>query len=539
MRAQKTVIDGEERIRLDFPFEREIILRVRSIPGARWSAIAKAWHLPYSKEAFRRLIQLFPDIMYPGKPGNTNRDSRVLRSGLGLESSGDGHVDIEVLGRTIIIHIPKNQSDIHFIRSIRYSRWDKKQFCWIVPHYPGNLELLLEYFNGRIRSVVEHDFLVEVPESTVSRRIDKGEVLIVKTSAGRLRIIFVHNLELIRCIKSFPYHRWDSKNKWWTVPFSERILENLREVVAAEDFRLIYEEEAVQAGRAHRVTPHDIEHYRKCPEEYRRKLLELRYSDNTIRTYCSLFEEFMNHFQGVDLLEIDEPMIIRFLQYLVMDRNVSLSYQNQSINAIKFYYERLLRQPRKVYLVERPRRERKLPVVLNEEEVSRVIRGIENIKHKAIIMMIYSSGLRLSELLNLRIKDIDSNRMQVFVRQSKGRKDRYTLLSKKALPVLREYIREYRPKEWLFEGMKGGAYSAGSVQAIARAAYRRAGIKKNVTVHTLRHCFGTHLLENGTDLRYIQALMGHESSKTTEVYTHITTKGFNQIINPLDKLNLE
>jgi len=175
---------------------------------------------------------------------------------------------------------------------------------------------------------------------------------------------------------------------------------------------------------------------------------------------------------------------------------------------------------------------------LNEEEITRAIRLTKNIKHKAVIMITYSAGLRLSEVLNLKVSDIDSKRMQVFVRQAKGKKDRYTLLSKKALPVLRKYFRECNPKAWLFEGATGGKYSESSVHSLVAAAYVRAGIKKAVTVHTLRHCFGTHLLENGTDLRYIQALMGHSSSKTTEIYTHITTKGFNQIENPLDKLDI-
>ena len=223
----------------------------------------------------------------------------------------------------------------------------------------------------------------------------------------------------------------------------------------------------------------------------------------------------------------------------VIKLNEKYHYQNQSINAIKFYYERVLGGKRKIYLVERPKREKVLPVVLNEEEIISTIRQVKNIKHKAIILLIYSSGLRLSELLNLRIRDIDSKRMQVFVSQSKGRKDRYTLLSKKALTVLRQYVKEYKPKEWLFEGEKGQQYSESSVQTIVKDAFRKAGITKRASTHTLRHCFGTHLLETGTDLRYIQALMGHESSKTTEIYTHITTKGFDQIKNPLDNMEFE
>lgn len=153
-------------------------------------------------------------------------------------------------------------------------------------------------------------------------------------------------------------------------------------------------------------------------------------------------------------------------------------------------------------------------------------------------MTIYSAGLRISEAIHLKIKDIDSQRMQIRVEQSKGKKDRYTLLAAKTLEILRMYVKEYKPKDYLFEGQNGEQYSDRSIQAILKMALAKTNIKKHVTVHTLRHSFATHLLENGTDLRYIQNLLGHGNSKTTEIYTHVTTKGFNQIKSPLDKLNI-
>lgn len=160
----------------------------------------------------------------------------------------------------------------------------------------------------------------------------------------------------------------------------------------------------------------------------------------------------------------------------------------------------------------------------------------ENFKHRVILMLIYSAGLRLSEAINLKLEDIDSERMQIRIKQSKGKKDRYTLLAKKTLQELRNYFKQYRPKVWLFEGGQGEQYSGRSIQIIMREAVKKAGIRKKATVHTLRHSFATHLLENGTDLRYIQTLLGHSSSKTTEVYTHVTTKGFDKIKNPLDNM---
>ncbi|MDO9154932.1 MAG: tyrosine-type recombinase/integrase, partial [Paludibacter sp.] len=161
---------------------------------------------------------------------------------------------------------------------------------------------------------------------------------------------------------------------------------------------------------------------------------------------------------------------------------------------------------RKIYLIERPRKENYLPEVLSEEEIASILRVIPNLKHKALIMTIYSGGLRISELINLRVKDIDSDRMQIRIQQSKGKKDRYTLLSKKTLLYLRQYFKEYKPKEWLFEGEGGGQYADSSIYKIFKTALKQAKINKNVSIHSLRHSFATHLLENGTDLRYIQNL---------------------------------
>jgi len=200
-----------------------------------------------------------------------------------------------------------------------------------------------------------------------------------------------------------------------------------------------------------------------------------------------MFEEFINYYSGEDINSISEERIIAFLRYLVNERNVSISYQNQSINAIKFYYERVLGGSRKIYTIDRPRQEKALPEVLSEEEVAAILNATVNLKHKALLMTIYSGGLRISEAVNMKIKDIDSKRMQIRIEQGKGKKDRYTLLGRETLRILRKYVREYRPKEWMFEGSAGGQYSTRSIQNILKKAVTEVGIKKNVTVHTFRH----------------------------------------------------
>jgi site-specific recombinase XerD len=251
-----------------------------------------------------------------------------------------------------------------------------------------------------------------------------------------------------------------------------------------------------------------------------------------------MFEEFINYYPMQDIKTIDEPAIIKFLRFLVTERKISITYQNQSINAIKYYYEKVLGGQRKFYFIDRPNKEKTLPSVLSTQEVIDILKQTENIKHKAILMTIYSAGLRISESINLKFKDIDSDRMQIRVEQGKGKVDRYSLLSERTLNILREYYKQYRPTVWLFEGVKKGEqYSTRSIQQVFQDAVHKAGITKDVSVHTLRHSFATHLLENGTDLRYIQSLLGHANSKTTEIYTHITTKGFDQIKSPMDTLD--
>lgn len=275
-----------------------------------------------------------------------------------------------------------------------------------------------------------------------------------------------------------------------------------------------------------------------CPKEYIQLLETRRYSFNTAKTYTSLFANFIKHNQGKSLIEINELDIKDYIHGIVK-QGKSASYQNQVINAIKFYYEQVLDMPQRFYQIDRPRKARKLPLVLSEEEITRLLSVTTNIKHKSILVTIYSCGLRLSELLNLKLTDIQSDRHLLLVRDAKGNKDRTTILCDATLQLLRKYYLMYKPKEYLFEGQGGGLYSSKSVQNILQHSLVQAKIFKPASPHTLRHSFATHLLENGTDLRHIQSLLGHSSPKTTELYTHISTRSLKDIKSPLEKLMIQ
>jgi len=272
-------------------------------------------------------------------------------------------------------------------------------------------------------------------------------------------------------------------------------------------------------------------------EDLRRELLSRKYSYKTVKAYTYYNIDFLN-FTGKKTTDINDNDIKDYLLHLAEEKQFATSTLNQAINALKFYYGTMLKR-KFVYEVKRPRRDKKLPVILSPEEVAKILSSVENIKHKAILMLTYSAGLRVGEVVNLRPTDIDGKRMLIHVKGAKGRKDRYSILSVKALSVLREYWQRFKPETWLFEGARAGRYiSIRTVQKILERACQAVGIKKKITVHSLRHSFATHLLEGGTDLRYIQELLGHVHSKTTEIYTHVSTKSLGKIRSPLDSLAL-
>lgn len=273
--------------------------------------------------------------------------------------------------------------------------------------------------------------------------------------------------------------------------------------------------------------------YRACPEEYLQKLELRKYAINTVKTYVVCFERFLNEHKNLELTEISEQEIRLYLQKLHQEGK-SNSYINQAVNSIKFYFEVVLEMPNRFYSIERPRKKEPLPKVLSKEEIKAMITCTGNIKHRCIISLLYSAGLRRSELINLKLTDIDSKRMLIRVEGAKGGKDRVTLLSESLLKELREYFKQSKPKKWLIEGAKGNQYSGTSLSNIITRAAKWAKISKRVTPHMLRHSFATHLMEDGVDLRYIQALLGHSSSKTTEIYTHVAMNSFKKIKNPLD-----
>ncbi|MEM7371787.1 MAG: tyrosine-type recombinase/integrase [Bacteroidota bacterium] len=363
----------------------------------------------------------------------------------------------------------------------------------------------------------------------------------IHLSGNHLQIRFAVTDQRLAKVKAIPFRQWHKERRYWSIPYTRKSLDKLRDLFGQELLLHFIPQDDIPDDLA--APPKTTIADKKRPElrfsdaliQLEEQLMLKRYSPHTSKSYRSHFATFLLRYNDIHPTELTETHIRTYLMEVIADGR-SESHQNQIINAIKFYYEQVLQQERKVYYLPRPKRPQKLPNALSEEEVRRLISVIDNLKHTCIIMMIYSAGLRLSEVVNLRISDINSSQMRIFVKGGNGKKDRHVGLSEKILLRLRAYYKLYRPHDWLFEGQYGGQYGKSSVQKIFRRAKLASRVNPHATVHSLRHSYATHLLDRGINLRYIQELLGHSSSKTTEIYTHISQKGKLQVKSPLDDL---
>src|SRR5690606_20772181 len=339
-------------------------------------------------------------------------------------------------------------------------------------------------------------------------------------------IRFTYDIELIKKVKKISGVHWSPSHKAWYVPDSD---EHRRMLEAYfPDFK---NETGAQKGGGLRKDDTSAQ-----IESFTRWLRSKRYSENTIKTYTEALRVFLQFFSYKELDEIDNEDIITFNDEYILKKGLSASYQNQMVDAVRLFFQTVQNKRLDMEKIHRPQKSKTLPNVLSKEEIKAILEVHVNIKHRAMLSQIYASGQRCGQQLHMKQEDIDSKRNIVIIRQSKGKKDRIVPLSQRILEMLRDYFRACKPKYWLFEGQAGGQYSEKSLQSVLKQALKKAGIRKPVSLHWLRHSYATHLLESGTDLRYIQELLGHNSSKTTEIYTHVSTKNLQQIKSPFDDL---
>jgi integrase/recombinase XerD len=334
---------------------------------------------------------------------------------------------------------------------------------------------------------------------------------------SRIAIYFEKNYDWIDRIKEQEGSRWSQRLGVWHLPdtFENRIVFQISEAPT----KIPSPEGIIQI------------------QKFKHWLLSRRYSDSTLTTYTEALKSFLTFYKEKQVAEITNDDVIRYNNEYILNNNLSASYQNQIVNAIKLFFSTVTETKIELDKIHRPKREKVLPNVLSKEEVKMILNAHSNLKHKTMLSLIYACGLRCGELLALKPVHIDSKRNIVIIKKAKGKKDRIAPLSPKILEMLRNYYKIYKPKSYLFEGQNTGSpYDSRSLQLVLKQALKKVGIQKPVTLHWLRHSFATHLLESGTDLRYIQELLGHSSTRTTEIYTHVSTKSIQQIKSPFDDL---
>ncbi len=348
--------------------------------------------------------------------------------------------------------------------------------------------------------------------------------------SGRIIARFHYDADKVLQLKTISGRMWHPDEKYWSFPNSAENIGRLNDIFQIPSSATIRTDK--QPGR-HSVEMDLEQVLGRLKEEIKLK----GYSWRTMKAYLSHCRNFIS-FCDKPADHLNESDVRKYLLFLNETKQNSHSFINQAHSAIKFMFKYVFKKENAIITVSRCKKEKKLPVVLSRQEVVGILSSVENLKHRAILLMTYSAGLRVGEVVRLRVDDIDSRRGFVHIRQGKSRKDRYTLLSDTALEVLREYFKKYRPDSWLFAGGKEGDHlTERSVERVFENARAAAGIKKDVSVHALRHSFATHLLEDGVDIRYIQELLGHASSKTTEIYTHVSEASIGRIKSPLDRIN--
>ncbi|MHB1654678.1 MAG: site-specific tyrosine recombinase/integron integrase [Desulfitobacteriaceae bacterium] len=355
-------------------------------------------------------------------------------------------------------------------------------------------------------------------------------VHVEKGKENELLVRFPYTKEAVSKIRSIPGRCWNGVTRRWSIPDTEESVQQLLFLFANDD---------VVASPPLNFYPNitGIRDMKILLLNVEEELKLKGYSPKTREAYIGHIQRFLFYVRK-DYRDISDDDVRRYLLRLLDQYERSHSYVNQALSAIKFLFGNVLKRHRAIVNLPRAKKQQKLPDILSRQEVARLINVVRNTKHRLILLLTYSAGLRVSEVVSLRLGDIDSDRMLIHVRQGKGQKDRYSVLSQVAYQALQEYVKRFEPGEWLFPGEQEDQHlTERTTQRIFEKAKEAAGITKEVSVHSLRHSFATHLLESGTDLRYIQELLGHKSSKTTEIYTHVSQRDLGRIRSPLDDMD--
>lgn len=359
----------------------------------------------------------------------------------------------------------------------------------------------------------------------------------------RIKIDFPYNSELVLKVKQIPGAQWSKTLSTWHLPDNQESINLLEKFFGVKLNDTIPNSGKPSVSNTSNTFKTEITG-RRLPDEtvqkidqFRNWMRHKRYGESTIKTYSETLSVLLRFIMPKSPEEMQGHDMVDFVNDYIIPNKYSYAFQNQAVNSAKLFFREIIKGKLDVESFKRPRSEHKLPNVLSKEEVKAILQAPVNLKHRNMLSLIYACGLRRSELLNLKPANVDSKRHMLVILNSKGKKDRMVPISDKIIEMLREYYKIYRPEVFLFEGQyKGTQYSEQSLQSVLKQAVAKCKITKPVTLHWLRHSYATHLLESGTDLRFIQELLGHKSSKTTEIYTHVSEKSLQKIKSPFDEL---
>lgn len=349
----------------------------------------------------------------------------------------------------------------------------------------------------------------------------------------RVKLIFDFDATIMNILDTIDDARWSRTMNCWHVPFDESCIDKLRSVFEGKA-RLV---DMTNEGNSKKLLPPNDDHIKHF-NRFKQFLKNRRYSEQTIKTYTQRIFDFLSFYGSKNIVLIDNEDVQYYNYHRIVKLGLSTVVQNQFMAALNLFLATVHETKIDIEKVVRAKKKRKLPVVFSKQEVQKIMNSTQNQKHKTLLYIVYACGLRRGEVGLLRIEDLHTDRKLMLVRNAKGSKDRYVPLSDKSIELLRLYYKQYRPDKYIFETGPGKPYPAETAYKVFKRALEISGINKDAGIHALRHSYATHLLEGGTDLRYIQAILGHKSSKTTEIYTHVSNKNIGNIQSPADDLNI-
>jgi site-specific recombinase XerD len=359
-------------------------------------------------------------------------------------------------------------------------------------------------------------------------------------SKSCIAIKFPYNFEVKEYIKKFSGVHWTKTHRTFYIYYSEVRLEDIKTYIKQGGLHLLndnYKDTIPRYSKGIKLELSPLNQEKTIVYRHFLKFLKgKRFSNSTVATYSGFVLEFLRFTGQKPVNDLNENDVRYYIEWAVSTLNYAISTHRQMVSGLKhfaYFYPACSINTDKIYM---PKKDKRLPIVLSIEEILTLLQSTKNLKHRTIIAMLYGSGLRIGELIDLKLSDFDFKRKQLYIENGKGRKDRYTTIAESLFPLLKNYHNTYKPKVFFIENPKGGKYSPGSIRAFLKKSAQAAGITKMVTPHTLRHSYATHMLEQGTDIRYIQELLGHSRPETTMIYTHVTRKDLQQIRSPLDNV---